>query len=348
MSFKPTYTCLKCSAVAVFMLICLTGTAQYNFSSVDDFFKANQKALGGNAAILVFKDGKNIYKKETEDFTIKSRAPLGASSQWLTAALVMTFVDEGKLSLDERVSVYIPILENYGKKYITLRHCLSQTMGIADNSRSVTSIFDRKKFESLEEEINSFAKKENAANPGASFTYGSMGLNIAARVMEVVSKKRFEVLVKQRLFTPLEMKNSAFLSDDNAVNPSVGAESTAADYSNFLSMLLAKGMYKGLRILSEKSVAEMQTIQTSAATKKYSPAATQGFEYGLGNWILQDAAGKVTVTTAPSLSGSWPYIDYCHGYTCVLLSAKYLGDDKRNLFMELKKLLDAQVPAICP
>ena len=44
------------------------------------------------------------------------------------------------------------------------------------------------KFESLEEEVNYFAKKEIADNPGTAFFYGGIGLNIAARVLEIISK----------------------------------------------------------------------------------------------------------------------------------------------------------------
>ena len=204
---------------------------------------------------MVCKDNKIIYQKELGEFTAKSKAHIASSSKWLTAALVMTFVDEGKISLDTRVSTYIPIFEQYGKSYITIRQCLSHQVGIADNQNLVGKLLDRRKFESLEEEVDSYAKKEIAYNPGTSFSYGNMGLNIAGRVLEIISKKRFELLIRQRLFTPLNMKNSSFSPEDFTVNPSGGAETTAADYMNFLTMLLNNGMFNGKRILSEASVA---------------------------------------------------------------------------------------------
>ena len=54
---------------------------------------------------------------------------------------------------------------------------------------------------SLEEEVNSFAASEIRANPGTDFWYGNIGLNIAGRVLEVVSKKKFDLLIKQNYFT---------------------------------------------------------------------------------------------------------------------------------------------------
>ncbi len=348
MSFKTRPLCLKFITGLSFMLICLSGRSQYNFSGVDSFLMANQKALGNDIAAIIYKGDKIIYQKALgEEFNIKTRAPVADASKWLTAALVMTFVDEGKISLDEKVSNYLPIFETYGKTYVTIRQCLSHTTGIADNSKSMGKLLDKKKFESLEEEVNSFVKKEIAANPGTSFFYGNMGLNIAGRVLEVITKKSFESLMKQRIFTPLEMKNSSFIPEDGSVNPSVGAESTATDYINFLSMLLNKGMYKGKRILSEKAIAEMQTIQIKKAEKKYTPKIAEGYEYGLGEWIEQrDGAGNSVVISSPSLAGTWPYIDQCRNYACIFFIKKQ-SEQKKELYQELKKKIDAQIVAEC-
>ena len=349
MSFKTKLYCLKFTLAIFSVLLCLGGKSQYNFSATDKFLEANAKTLGNNLVALIYKDGKIIYQKEIGDFNIKIRAPIASASKWLTAALVMTFVDEGKLSLDDKVSTFLPIFEQYGKSYITIRQCLSHQTGITDNQRLIAKILERRKFESLEEEVNSFAKKEIAANPGTTFFYGNMGLNIAARVLEVVSKKRFETLVKQRLFTPLLMKSSSFEPEDFLVNPSGGAESTAGDYMNFLSMLLNKGIFNGKRVLSEASVAEMQRVQTDKVPKKFAPKAGEGYEYGLGGWIEEtDGKGNSTVVSSPGLFGTWPYIDKCRNYTCILFVKKVLDEQKKDLHLEMKKTIDQQIPASCP
>jgi len=330
------------------MLICLSVRSQYNFSGVDSFLMTNQKALGNDIAAIIYKGDKIIYQKALgEEFNIKTRAPIADASKWLTAALVMTFVDEGKISLDEKVSNYLPIFETYGKTYITIRQCLSHTTGITDNSKSLGKLLDKKKFESLEEEVNAFVKKEIAANPGTSFFYGNMGPNIAGRVLEVITKKSFDALMKQRIFTPLEMKNSSFVPEDGSVNPSMGAESTAADYINFLSMVLNKGMYKGKRILSEKAIAEMQTIQIKKAEKKYVPKIAEGYEYGLGEWIEQSSDGTSVVISSPGLYGTCAYIDECRNYACIFFVKKQLGEQKKELYQQLKKKIDTQIVAEC-
>ncbi|HMO62179.1 MAG TPA: serine hydrolase domain-containing protein [Ferruginibacter sp.] len=324
------------------MLICLVAKAQFNFAGADAFITTHQKALGGDIATLVYKDGAIIFRKETGTFNSKTVAPIASCSKWLTAALVMTFVDEGKISLDQKVSDFLPIFETYGKTYITLRQCLSHTTGIADKGL-LARLIERRKFETLEEEINNFVKREIADNPGKSFYYGNVGLNIAARVLEVVSKKSFETLMRQRIFIPLEMKQSSFAAD-NAPNPSGGAASTANDYMNFLSMILNKGMYKEKRILSEKAITEMQRIHTKEVTKKYSPKVAEGFEYGLGLWILeQDNNGNSTVVASPGLFGTFPYVDIQRNYACIIFIKKFITEERKELYIELKKKIDAAI-----
>lgn len=347
MSYKTKLDCLKCTLVLSLLLSCLVSKSQYDFGRVDKLLATNQKALGNRVAAMVYKDGKIVYQKELGEFTVKSQAPVASSSKWLTAALVMTFVDEGKLSLDEKVSTYIPIFETYSKGYITLRQCLAHETGIAD-SRGIGKILEHKKFESLEEEVNSFAKKEIAANAGKAFFYGNIGPDIAARVVEIVAKKSFETLIKTRILTPLMMRHTTFSGDADLVDPAGGALSSAADYMNFLTMILDKGMFMGKRVLSEKAVAEMGTIQNKNIPIKYTPKIAEGFDYGLGQWIQEtDASGNSTVLSCPGLFGTWPYVDKCRGYACIIFTKNLLGDEKRDIYIQIKKAIDEQITTTC-
>lgn len=350
MSYKTNAYCRKFTLVLSFVLLCLIGKSQYNFAEVDKVLADNQKGLGNHLITLIYKDGKLIYEKATGEFNIKTKAPIASCSNWLTAALVMTFVDEGKISLDDKVSTYLPIFETYGKSFITIRQCLSHQTGIADNQKSVAKILERRKFESLEEEVNAFAIKEIAANPGNSFFYGNIGPNIAGRVLEVVAKKKFDALMKQRIFTPLNMRYSSFTPEDydNSVNPSGGAVSTAGDYMNFLSMILDKGAFMGKRILSEASVTQMQTIQNKSISKKYIPKVAEGYEYGLGEWIEEtDSKGNSNVISSPGLSGTWPYIDKCRKYACIIFIKRDMGDEQKDIHLALKKAIDKQIAGTC-
>src|SRR5688572_4278851 len=227
MAYKTLNTCIKVISLAGFLLLFQTASGQDDWNRLDIEFKARQKMLGNNVVMIVWKNDTIAYKKELGEFNSKTQAPIASCSKWLTAALVMIMVDEGKISLDDKVSQYLPEFERYGKNYITLRLCLSHQTGIQDEGGLLKKMFQRKKFASLEEEVNAFAAREIRTNAGEDFWYGNVGPNIAGRVMEVISKKKFDVLIKQKLFTPLTMRRTTFTTVDlSAVNPAGGAQST--------------------------------------------------------------------------------------------------------------------------
>jgi CubicO group peptidase (beta-lactamase class C family) len=104
--------------------------AQVDTAAISDKLNRSSKQIGRDVVCLISKDGKVIYKKESPEFGVKTQQRIGATSQWLTAALVLTYVQEGKISLDDKVSDYIPYYTKYSKSYITIRHCLTHQTGV--------------------------------------------------------------------------------------------------------------------------------------------------------------------------------------------------------------------------
>ncbi len=338
--------CRKSSVLLNFLLFFQLSFAQYNFGELDKKLDFHKKDLGGKFAVLIYKNNKIVYDKNWGDFNKHTSIPIASCSKWLTAAMVMTLVDEGKISLDDKVSKYLPIFATYGKNYITLRHCLSNETGIKQDESSFLNILHRGKYASLDAEVSALAsKKEIDFNPGTGFFYGNAGFIIAARVCEIVTKRNFNQLMLERIFRPLGMRTSTFQNDNYNLppDPSGGAKSTAEEYLNFLIMLLNKGIFKEKRILSEASIAEMEKPQMTLDMIKYTPKAAEGFTYGLGEWIMDtDTNGNSTVLASPGLFGTWPMIDRCRGYAVVFFVKSILGEGKKNIYSELKKIIDQE------
>ena len=118
MSENLLKTCRKCSLALIFMLFLQSTQAQNDFTQLNAILKKNEKTFGKEYVVVVNKEGKNIFLKESEEFKLKIPAPIGNSSKWLTVALVMIFVDEKKINLDDQVSKYLPIFEKYMKGFI--------------------------------------------------------------------------------------------------------------------------------------------------------------------------------------------------------------------------------------
>jgi len=254
----------------------------------------------------------------------------------------MTFVDEGKLSLDEKVSTYIPAFVKYGKSYITIRQCLTHQTGIQYNNGKLVHMFEKKKFASLEEMVNDYVAKEIQTNAGTEMRYSPMGISIAGRVLEVISKKKFDQLIQQRLLRRLGMRNTTFSTiDASAVNPTSGARSTADDYMKFLVMLLNKGQYNGQQILSEASVNELLQIQEPVDKIKYAPEGARNFPYALGSWVIEtNSAGKATAFSSLSFGGAAPIVDISRRYA-VLFFVKNLEDSpKIDTYLKIKEQIN--------
>jgi CubicO group peptidase (beta-lactamase class C family) len=317
------------------------------FEDLDAIIQQNQKPLGDNIVAMVWTDTL-VYKRELGDFDSKTPVPIADASKWLTAALVMMFVDEEKISLDDKVSKYIPDFELYAKNYITIRHCLSHYTGIKETG--LKGMFGKKKFETLRQEAEAFARTEIHANAGEQFRYSSIGPIIAAAVLEIVSKKKFDMLIKQKLFNPLGMRKTSFSSLDGSLpDPSDGAQSSADDYLHFLQMLLNNGKYRGVQVLSEGSVKELRKIETTPETIKYTPKTGQGFNYTLGSWAVDEGKDNVAnILSSPSLNGTWPMVDWCKKYAFIIVTKTLLRDEQKNeVYMRMKDAIDEKVHTKC-
>jgi CubicO group peptidase (beta-lactamase class C family) len=357
MSVKSTITCLKFSLLGLSLLFLQPASAQPGkknpkevgltaYADVDETVVRNQKGFGNDVVALLWTDTL-VYKHELGEFDARTSVPVGDASKWLTVAMVLKMVDQGKLSLDDKVGSYLPIFDTYGKSYITIRHCLTHFTGIQADGNG--GLFGKKKWSSLEEEVNAYAKKEIRTNPGTEFSYSNIGINIAGRILEVVSKKKFDMLIKKELFNPLQMRKTTFSTlDASALNPAMGATSTGEEYLHFLQMLLNKGKYNGVQVLSEASVEELRKIQTQPELVKYSPRTTEGLSYALGSWVVTEGAdGKAQTLSTGGISGTFPLVDWCRNYAFLLITKDVLSEQKKDAYVQLVEALNERIKPKC-
>jgi len=265
---------------------------------------------------LVMQNGKVLHHSAAGFADVEQQTPMSKDSVFwiasmtksLSSTTIMTLVDEGKLSLDEPASKWLPELGhvklangNPPSRPITLRDLLSHTAGIAFPPRKATDGAHSLKSYTVE-----LLKAPLAFEPGSNYEYG-FGITIAGRIAEIVSGKSFDVLMQERVLNPLGMQDTSFhpdeklrarfaktykTSDDGKglarthnpfvtgdagerrmTEPSGGLFSTASDMARFYQMILDGGVYQGQRIVSEASIAQM--TKPHQAGGKY-------LSYGLG------------------------------------------------------------------
>ncbi|MFN0120654.1 MAG: serine hydrolase domain-containing protein [Blastocatellia bacterium] len=282
----------------------------YDFTPVTDYAEqAWKKAELPGAALLVYQDGKVIYEKFFGAYNETTQVPIASASKWLSAAVMMSLVDEGKLDLDAPMSKYLPNFS--GKKgALTVRQMFSHTSGLSDFpgewNYGIT--------------IAEYAEKVASegvliVDPGTEIRYGSIGMQVGGRVAEVVSGKGWNQLFKERIADKCEMPNTTFARTDKNRNPMLagGAFSTLRDYGHFLEMLINNGVYKGRRVLSEKAVREMQKDQTGKLPLVVASNDRMGRKshYGLGEWIdEQDTRCNTLQVSSPGAFGFRPWINH--------------------------------------
>lgn len=329
--------------ITLSILVCFNEiNAQFDTAALSNQLNRGKEKLGKNFVFMMYKDGKVVYKRENAEFNQKTQMPIGATSQWLTAALVMTFVQEGKISLDDKVSKYIPIFEKYYKGYITIRHCLTNYTGI-----QADKLLQKSKYHTLEEEVNDYAsKKDIQTNAGTEFRYSNIGYNIAGRVLEVISKRTFERLALERITRPCAMKNTTFANENynDAINPSTGARSSAADLTNFMIMLLNNGSFNGKPVLTESSVATLLSLHETIDKIKNAPVLVQGSNYAFGSWILDE---NNKAFTAPSYIGTLPILDLCRKYAYVIFTNELSSPPTKDFYNNIKASIDEAIPGAC-
>ena len=140
----------------------------------------------------------------------------------VTSVLALTFVEEGKLNLDDPVTKYFPEFADikFNDKYkgakkkgdkpehpILLRHLITHLSGLWYSARTDTQKPDRI---SLEDQVKFAVKKGVSHEPGTRYAYNGLGFAVMGAVLEKIAGKKIDVLMQERVFDPLGMNDTTF------------------------------------------------------------------------------------------------------------------------------------------
>jgi CubicO group peptidase (beta-lactamase class C family) len=126
----------------------------------------------------------------------------GSVAKQFTAAVIVLLQQDGKLSLDDPVRKYIPELPDYGVP-LTIRHLLNHTSGLRDWGAVMgltgAGRGDRVISQDLALDII-IHQRALDFTPGSEYSYSNSGYNLAAIIVERVSKEKVPAFVDVRLF----------------------------------------------------------------------------------------------------------------------------------------------------
>ncbi|MBL8211952.1 MAG: beta-lactamase family protein [Bryobacterales bacterium] len=302
--------------ILVLLLASVCGLAESGDALTRLIDKAVADAEIPSAVVLVDRGGKLVYRHVAGYADVeKQRALRGdemfmiaSTSKPFAATAIMTLVDAGKLSLDDKVTKFFP--EFRGDS--TIRQLLSHTSGIFGNNGSKEELNAIRDFSRpLRDAVPLILKHPLAYAPGEKYVYGGASFCVAGRIVEMITGMEFDAYMEKVLLRPLAMRNTVYRSGqishrvplvysrasgtlqrmkavmeppdrpgpraDGFLLVPGGIYATADDALMLLRLHRANGLWNGKRVLSQEAVRQMHTKQTGKLATNY----------GLG-WQLQD------------------------------------------------------------
>ena len=164
-----------------------------------------------SASIAVVKDGKIVYTHAYGNARIDPPMPattdmrysIGSISKQFTASAILMLVEEGKLSLDDKLVRWFPDLTRANE--VTVRELLSMTSGYQDFWPQDYVMPRMLEPVTGQEILNDWAKKPLDFDPGTKWQYSNTNYVIAGMLVEKVAGMPLMQLLQQRVFGPLQM-----------------------------------------------------------------------------------------------------------------------------------------------
>ena len=247
------------------------------------------------AVVLVGQDDRILHHKAYgSQSLVPQREPMRLDTIFDCASLtkvvattpaILTLVEEGKLRLGDRVTAYLPKFRE-GSSPITVKQLLTHYSGLRPDVDLAPA------WSGYETGVNLAYREVPIAQPDEKFIYSDINYILLAEIVRQITGKRIDEYAAERIFIPLGMRESGYLPDASlspriapterlpggemlrgvvhdpttrmmgGVAGHAGLFSTATDLGRFARMLLGKGTFEGVRVLSPLAVRAMSTPQS--------------------------------------------------------------------------------------
>ena len=199
-------------------------------------FGENGNLIG---TVLVARGGRILFRQSygMANYELKvpnsseTRFHIASVSKPFTAAAILQLQEQGRLSVSDHVSKYLPDFPNGDR--ITLDNLLTHTSGIPDiNGIEGIDTFERSPH-TLAQVIAKFAGLPLEFAPGSKQSYSNSNYNLLALILEKVSGEGYENYLRRHIFEPAGMKDTGVDSDASRLIPNAASGYTPAGISGF-------------------------------------------------------------------------------------------------------------------
>jgi len=311
-----------------------------------------------NGNILLVKNGVMLYEKSigftdstsNHRLTLSSVFNLASISKTFTSSLILMYVQEGKLKIDDQVQQYLP---EFPYKDITIRHLLNHTHGMIEYFDWINDTLKINDTIGNDQLLTLLSKYKPALNsvPGEKFNYCNTGYAILSEVLEIISGMPYAALLKSKITNPLKLENTYVQTvkmPNSPKNRVYGMKFKDGRWNAFdltpLDEFVGDGnIYSTVYDLQkwDQALRDGKVLKPEILQEAYTPAVViekPKMVYGLG-WIINEPVKKV------SHSGSWNGFknnivrDLKNGYTLISLSNGTAGIASYKLLDQFEKAI---------
>ncbi|MDB5206522.1 MAG: beta-lactamase [Flavisolibacter sp.] len=334
------------SVAAIFFSIVVF--AQDKSKQIQDLLAIYSKDGKFNGSVLVAQKGTVIYQggygfRDAENKVTHEANDIfqiGSITKQITAAVIMQLQEEGKLTVQDKLSKYFPGFANGDK--ITIENLLTHTSGIYNYTNDeVLMKSDVTKHYSQKEMLDMIKAYKPDFEPGAKWNYSNSAYSILGYIIEKVTGKPYEKVVRERVFTPLGMISSGFdFTHLSAPGKSKGYFSLAGGKPVIAPVVDSTIAYSAGAIYStvgdlakwERAVTQGKLLKAESWKAVFTP---QKNKYGYG-WVIDSSFGKPFTSHSGGIHGFSSYlIRFPQDEVTVIMidnsSSPHLGKISKNL-----------------
>ncbi len=190
-------------------------------ATINEMLERTYKPDEPGAAVIAVREGKVILRKGYGKANLELGVPvepdmvfrLGSITKQFTAVAVLMLAEQGKLSLDDDITKFLPDYPTRGQK-ITIEHLLTHTSGIKSYTSLPEWLTLWRKDIPLNELIALFKDQPVDFAPGERWAYNNSAYVLLGAIIEKASGQTYREFIEKNIFAPLSMKRSFY--DDTA------------------------------------------------------------------------------------------------------------------------------------
>jgi len=283
--------------IIVLLLLPIAINAQKNYPRLlDEYAKAAFKVNEFNGTVLVMQKGKTIYKQSfgmadrewNVANTAETKYRIGSVTKQFTAACILLLAEQGKLSLEDKLSTYIT---NYPKgDSINIHMLLNHTSGIK-NYTDIPEFWPKAILPlSHDSMIALFKNKPLDFSPGSKWNYSNSGYFLLGVIVEKASGKNFSDYLLENVIKKTGLKNTAMDDLDSVlVYRAKGYDKNRQGVWQHAMYISMEGPYSAGAMVSTVDDLYLWTkalhnnqVLSAASTQKMMTAYKDNYGYGIG------------------------------------------------------------------